>query len=212
MVLDAYDHIKALTHGWTSTHTKQAAQAACLWACSACTQHETIPNCSSMAIHITICNMVDQATFGWAQDHCHTYLPTPTQHMPANTQLHPTQAHTPSRTKEIALQSIVHSLVHRSTTHILHHRHSRERRGSILACRAEDCGASVLMSCGFAISIVIGYQSMHHLEPSKYSLLQSVTWCKLVPADIYFRKAHNIHFHLFHQSSCYLIILHQVTP
>ena len=79
MVLDAYDHIMALTHGWNSPLAKQAARAAHLWMHSTCMQHKTIPNCSSMVIRITIHDM-DHATFSWAQDHLHTYLPMPTLH------------------------------------------------------------------------------------------------------------------------------------
>ena len=112
MVLDTYNHIKALTNGWNSPQAKQAASTAWLWAHSACTQYTTIPNCSSMAIRITTHDM-DHATFSWAQDHLQTYLPTPTLHPTTNNHPHPSQEHTPSRTKEIALQlsAAAHSLM-----------------------------------------------------------------------------------------------------
>ena len=115
MVLDAYDHIKALTNGWHSTQAKQAARAAQLWAHSACTQHATIPNCSSMVIRITTHDM-DHAIFSWAQEHLHTYLPTPTLHPTTNHHRHPSQEHTPSRTEEITLQlsAVAHSLIQSS--------------------------------------------------------------------------------------------------
>ena len=64
------------TRNWTSPDSNIAGSTACLWAHSTCTASNQNPECSLIAICMTI-DEGNLETVQWAMQHLHAYLPAP---------------------------------------------------------------------------------------------------------------------------------------